>query len=170
MRQQLALAKTLLVPTPLLLLDEPTTHLDPDAQLLASRLLRNDWCRYRPTIILTSHHLSLIEELCDSVGILDRGTLLAVDSPKSLRHNPYHSLVTVRIRNGTADLLQSLTTAKRSISTQYDGDTAHITVAEDELNPVLERLLQNHAQIMEVVPVPSWDETIRQILGGQIDS
>ena len=85
MRQRLALARALMHNPPLLVLDEPASGLDPHAAAAMRRLfdrLRADRGR---TMIMATHNMADADRLCDLVGVLDRGRLVACDSPDSLK-------------------------------------------------------------------------------------
>jgi ABC-2 type transport system ATP-binding protein len=85
MRQRLALARALVPDPPLLVLDEPTSGLDPQAAAAMRRLLerlRDDRTR---TIVIATHNMIDAERLCDLVGILDRGRLVACAAPSALK-------------------------------------------------------------------------------------
>lgn len=75
MRQKLSLARALVHDPPLLLLDEPASGLDPRARAEVLQLLK-DLARRGKTIFISSHILPEIGEICDKVGIIERGKLL----------------------------------------------------------------------------------------------
>lgn len=85
MKQKLAVARTLMHRPELIFLDEPTAGLDP----VASSALREDLStlvvQEGVTIFLTTHNLAEAEKLCNQVGVINRGQLLAVGSPSDLR-------------------------------------------------------------------------------------
>ena len=84
MRQRLALARALLPDPPLIILDEPTVGLDPQA----SRDLRDrvrDLRAQGRTILLTTHYMEEADQLCDRVAIIDHGKIVALDSPGALK-------------------------------------------------------------------------------------
>jgi len=84
MKQRLAIARCLLHDPPVLMLDEPTLGLDPGA----ARSIRNMIRELRDqgkTIILTTHYMKEAEELCDRVGIIHEGKIIALDSPSNLK-------------------------------------------------------------------------------------
>ncbi len=83
MRRRLAVARALIHAPRLLLLDEPTTGLDPQARHLLWTRLRT-LQREGVTLLLTTHYLDEAERLADRVGILDGGILLAEDTPSML--------------------------------------------------------------------------------------
>ncbi len=84
MKQRLALARALLASPPILLLDEPTVGLDPQAARSLRELiqsLRSDG----HTVLLTTHYMAEADELCDRVAIIDQGRIIALDAPAALK-------------------------------------------------------------------------------------
>ena len=86
-KQRVAVARALLNSPPILLLDEPTRSLDPIAAARMRALINDLACdAARPvTVLLTSHNLIEVEELCARVAVISRGRLRALDAPKALR-------------------------------------------------------------------------------------
>jgi len=84
MKQRLVLAMALVGDPDLLILDEPTTGLDPNGARQMRDLIREESER-GATIFFSSHILSQVEAVCDTVGILQRGQLIAKDSVEGLR-------------------------------------------------------------------------------------
>jgi lipooligosaccharide transport system ATP-binding protein len=83
MKRRLTLARALVNEPQIVFLDEPTTGLDPQARHLIWDRLKGLAAAGR-TLILTTHFMDEAERLCDRVGIMDRGTLIAEDSPRRL--------------------------------------------------------------------------------------
>lgn len=97
--QRLMIARALMHRPAVLFLDEPSTGLDPQARLFV-------WDRVRElreqgvTIVLTTHDMDEATELCDRVGIVDHGTLLALDTPQALvRSLPGSGSVDLSVRS-----------------------------------------------------------------------
>ncbi|HMF58291.1 MAG TPA: ABC transporter ATP-binding protein [Pyrinomonadaceae bacterium] len=90
-RQRLAMARAMLTRPQVLLLDEPTRSLDPLAAARARSLI-GSLARQDPpvSVLLTSHNLTEIEELCERVAVISRGQIRALDTPERLRtlHTP----------------------------------------------------------------------------------
>ena len=84
MRQRLAVAAALLKNPELLILDEPSSGLDPAGQLEMHRLVR-ELAGQNRTIVLSSHDMREVEELCSRVAIIAGGRMLAEGSPEQLR-------------------------------------------------------------------------------------
>ncbi len=79
-RARVLLARLLAGRAPLLLADEPTAGLDPDAQLLAVELMRGE-ARRGAAVVLTLHDLSLAARACDRIAVLSGGRLVAEGAP-----------------------------------------------------------------------------------------
>lgn len=82
-RQRLAIALALVNDPEIVLLDEPTAGLDPQSRRLLWAFVRDLRVQGR-TIVITTHYMEEAEALCDRVGIIDHGRLLALDSPARL--------------------------------------------------------------------------------------
>ncbi len=82
-KQRLALACALVGDPELLFLDEPTTGLDPQARRQLWDLIE-EFKRAGRTILLTTHYMDEAERLCERVGIMDRGKIIALGSPRDL--------------------------------------------------------------------------------------
>ncbi len=85
MQQKVALARALLTSPVLLLLDEPTTGLDPRSKREVQSFISEIRERHDATILLCTHDLAEAESLADRVGILDRGSLLALEPAADLK-------------------------------------------------------------------------------------
>src|ERR1051325_6497216 len=82
----MSVARALLSSPPVLLLDEPTRSLDPLAAAAMRGLIGSLARGPRPvTILLTSHNLAEVEELCERVAVISRGRIRALDDPHTLR-------------------------------------------------------------------------------------
>jgi ABC-2 type transport system ATP-binding protein len=84
MRQRLALARAVLADPPLLLLDEPTAGLDPQASADLRERIRG-LCADGKAVLLTTHDMDEADRLCDRVAIMDRGRIVALGPPAALK-------------------------------------------------------------------------------------
>jgi ABC-2 type transport system ATP-binding protein len=85
MQQKVALARALLTSPVVLLLDEPTTGLDPRSKLEVQEFIREIRTTHDSTILLCTHDLAEAESLAERVGILDCGKLLALEPADDLK-------------------------------------------------------------------------------------
>ncbi|MFN2190462.1 MAG: ABC transporter ATP-binding protein [Candidatus Promineifilaceae bacterium] len=85
MQQKVAIARALLSSPMLLLLDEPTTGLDPRSKREVQAFVRELRDEHDTTILLTTHDMHEAEILCDRVAIMDSGKIVALDTPEKLK-------------------------------------------------------------------------------------
>ncbi len=85
MQQKVAIARALLSHPRVLLLDEPTTGLDPRSKREVQAVVRELQAQDNTTILLTTHDMTEAENLCDRIAIMDKGKVVALDTPENLR-------------------------------------------------------------------------------------
>jgi len=85
MQQKVAAARAFLTQPILLLLDEPTTGLDPRSKREVQDFLRELREKHDATILLTTHDMQEADALCDRIAILDEGRIVALDTPSGLK-------------------------------------------------------------------------------------
>jgi len=84
MQQKVAIARALLTRPAVLLMDEPTTGLDPRSKREVQALVRELRDQDETTILLTTHDMVEAETLCDRIAIMDAGKVVALDTPEKL--------------------------------------------------------------------------------------
>jgi ABC-2 type transport system ATP-binding protein len=84
MKQRVAIAKAMLARPPILLLDEPTLGLDPQAARKLRELIA-ELKQEGHTILLTTHYMEEADQLSDRIGIIDTGKVIALDTPAGLK-------------------------------------------------------------------------------------
>src|SRR5262249_27110357 len=84
---------------PILYLDEPTANLDIHSAAVVRRILR-EMVASGVTVLLTTHNMQEVEEICDRVAILCRGQLVALDTPLALRQQHVERKVDVILNDG----------------------------------------------------------------------
>ena len=162
MRQRLALARALLPDPPLVILDEPTVGLDPQA----ARDLRDrvrELKRQGRTVLLTTHYMEEADQLCDRIAIIDHGQIVALDTPAALKRRiRAEEVVTLEIGMpsgaDSAILARLANTAVIARSERHNGTlavTAHCASARDFVPAAFDAARSEGATIqhVEVVPV-----------------
>jgi ABC-2 type transport system ATP-binding protein len=87
MKRKLALARALLSDPPILLLDEPTTGLDVTSSRNIRDFIKNDLAKKTgKTVLYTTHYIEEVAQMCDRVAIMNKGKVIALDTPKKLRN------------------------------------------------------------------------------------
>ncbi len=92
MQQKVAIARAFLTSPVLLLLDEPTTGLDPRSKRDVQDFVHQLRDQHDATILLCSHDMDEAERLCDRIAILDRGRVIAIDTAQGLKRQVGQSL------------------------------------------------------------------------------
>ena len=85
MQQKVAIARALLSKPIVLLLDEPTTGLDPRSKREVQTFVRELRDTHDTTIVLTTHDMLEADQLCDRIAIIDGGNIVALDTPENLK-------------------------------------------------------------------------------------
>jgi ABC-2 type transport system ATP-binding protein len=85
MKQRILIASALIHDPPILFLDEPTSMLDPRAALMVKDLIKKLADTAGKTIFICSHILPVVEELCDRIGIINQGRLIAVGTVDEIK-------------------------------------------------------------------------------------
>ena len=149
MRQRLGIAQALL-PTPdLIILDEPTNGLDPQGIQQTRQLIRRLRDEFKLTVLLSSHLLMEVEQLCNRVGIIHEGRLLYEGGPEALVASTSHFKVRVDNLSEAFDLL----TREPGVTVSRNG-AAYLQVdADADRIPALNALLVAHnIKVYELSP------------------
>ncbi len=85
MQQKVAVARGFLTSPVLLLLDEPTTGLDPHSKRDVQAFVREIRTEHDATILLTTHDMEEADRLCDRIAIIDEGKIVSLDTPQGLK-------------------------------------------------------------------------------------
>jgi ABC-2 type transport system ATP-binding protein len=119
MQQKVAIARALLTSPTLLLLDEPTTGLDPRSKLDVQAFIEEINQTHDATIVLTTHDLAEAERLCSRITVLNDGRVVAEDTPDGLK-------ATTAERLGRATTLEDvfMTYTGRSLDDDVDEEDA----------------------------------------------
>ena len=131
MKRRLLMAKALVHQPPIIFLDEPTAGVDVE-------LRKNLWKNVKSlnsqgvTIILTTHYLEEAEEMCNRIGILNKGNLVALDSTKNLLNKIQTKKVTLKIekkieiKDNTLDSLKIISNEENEICMSYEKSKINI--------------------------------------------
>ena len=144
MKRRLSIARSLIASPRILMLDEPTTGLDPQARhLLWDALQRLK--RGGTTIVLTTHYMDEAEQLCDRLVVMDQAKIVAEGSPRQLIvEHASREVLELRFPNGTesidAKVLEGIgdryeRLAERVIIGCENGEAAHARALEHGLDP-----------------------------------
>jgi len=164
MKQRLHLARGLMGDARVLFLDEPTTGMDP----LAAREFRTLIGELKGegrTILLTTHDMVEAENVCDRVTLIDRGRILATETPRSLG-SLTSRFQRIDVEDAPADVLAAIevTSGVSSVSTLAEG-TIRIEVTEEGATQTVLKLLVDAGVTSVKTSLPSLEEVYVQMIG-----
>jgi ABC-2 type transport system ATP-binding protein len=170
MKQRLCLAKTLVHDPPVLILDEPASGLDPRARLEMKALL-NELKQMGKTILISSHILSELADFCTSIGIIERGKLLAAGSIHEIQARiRSHRVLKVRVLDETTDRAAEvlrLDTSIRMVETYDHTLTAEFEGEDPDMARLLDRLVAAGIVVQSFAEEPlSLEEVFMMITKG----
>ena len=160
MRKRLALAIALLHEPEILILDEPTSGLDPRG-VKALRLVLKELNEKGLTIILSSHVLSEIQEICTHVGIIDKGKLIRQDAIAGIREEVKKTAIKLSLRvKGFSDSNAKQLNKKKGVSVIEETDlgkhTQVLLKLKENLIPwVTDTLVSKGVKIFSIEPQTS---------------
>lgn len=155
-KQRLSLARGLLNDPKVLFLDEPTLGLD----VLTSMKLRSyivDWTKKekKGTVLLTTHYMAEADEMCDRVAIIDRGKILACDSPLTLKEKlGENQIVKIEVSSVQADFsflekMKGIVGHSQTRSIQTNTTTLKVMAREEStLSEIVSKLEEQKLKIL----------------------
>jgi ABC-2 type transport system ATP-binding protein len=108
MRRRLELARGLLHRPAVLFLDEPTLGLDPQTRARTWDYIRKMALNEKTTVVLTTHYMEEADLVCDRVGIIDHGQIIALDTPGNLKQAMGGYLVVLRVKDPPLEKIRAL--------------------------------------------------------------
>ncbi len=108
MRRRLELARGLLHRPAVLFLDEPTLGLDPQTRARIWEYIKKMAQTEQTTVVLTTHYMEEAEQVCDRVGIIDHGKIIALDSPETLKESMGGDMVVIKAKGPPLERIRAL--------------------------------------------------------------
>tara|TARA_B110000003_G_scaffold218163_1_gene217779 strand:- start:953 stop:1882 length:930 start_codon:yes stop_codon:yes gene_type:complete len=148
MKRRLLMAKALVHQPPIIFLDEPTAGVDVE-------LRKNLWKNVKSlnkegvTIILTTHYLEEAEEMCDRIGILNKGSLVALDSTKNLLNRIQTKKVTIKT-NQKIDIKDDDLISLKIISKQEDEICVSYEKSKVNIEELINLIKKDNVKISDI--------------------
>ncbi|MDQ3386742.1 MAG: ATP-binding cassette domain-containing protein [Actinomycetota bacterium] len=175
MKRRLDLAAALVHNPEVLFLDEPTTGLDPVSRAKVWEEVRRLNTELGVTIFLTTQYLEEADRLCDRLGIIDRGRIVAEGTPEELKRSVGQELVVAQVRNnghalnGVMECLRNIEAVER-VEARDDGEITvatpdgprtigRVAVAFEEANVAVEGL---------TLRTPTLDDVFLEVTGNRM--
>ena len=146
-QQRLMIARALIHEPQVIFLDEPTVGLDPQTRLSLWEILRSLHGEGR-TIVMTTHYMEEAEQLCERIAIVDRGKLIALDTPSKLKEQaPGDTIVDVALDASATPLLEAARTSAGVNRAEAIGSTLRVfTKSVGEAMPAILALAESNGR------------------------
>jgi ABC-2 type transport system ATP-binding protein len=132
MRRRVEIARGLVHSPLVLILDEPTTGLDPVSRVDVWEMLTKIKRERQLTILVTTHYMDEADRLCDRIAIIDRGKLVALDTPRALKNSvPGASAIEAQFDRVPADWEAKLASLPATVKVQPLGGESWRIVTDD---------------------------------------
>jgi len=153
MKKRLGIAQALLNNPKVLILDEPANGLDPVGIRQIRELLR-ELNNNGITIFISSHNLLEIQEICNRVGIIDRGEMILEDSIDKIRHLESNGVITVGVYNLTPEIINLVESLEFVVKTELKSE--HIldifVNSEEDAKPEINKLIvENGGRVFKLI-------------------
>ena len=151
MKQKVAVARALLHRPSLVFLDEPSAGLDPVAAVALREDIQNLARKEGTTVFLTTHNLSEAEKVCDLVGVIRKGQVVAMATPAQLRNRTSKPTARVFGTGFTESALAALRAMPQVCSAALEADHLQVELQpESQMAPLVGLLVREGVQVEEV--------------------
>ncbi|MBW8035505.1 MAG: ABC transporter ATP-binding protein [Planctomycetes bacterium] len=171
MKQRVSLARALIHDPGVLVLDEPASGLDPRARIELRELLKA-LSEQNKAIIISSHILSELAEICDSAVIIERGKLLKAGTLDEITPSQAHCTVLIRTIGKLKDLYKKMLQTPTVIDARIVGTSVEVEIdgSEEETADLIEMLVNDGYRIVEAKHVRAGLEDIfMQVTKGELN-
>ncbi len=174
MRQRMNVVRALLNMPQVLFLDEPTLGLDPQSSVEIREFVKKLNRENRTTIIVTTHTMVDADMLCDRIGIIDHGKVVALDTPSNLKRlisGGGNTVLKLDISNLTPDLVEGLKMLDCVQSVSQDNST-HVRIiarGDDSFDNVIDAVRRKGGRIASIENLqPTLEDVFLHITGHEV--
>ena len=177
LRQKMNIVRGFLTDPEVLFLDEPTLGLDVGASRDVRKLIRN-WLKTNPsrTLLLTTHYMVEAEELCDRVAIINKGRVLACDTPANLKRNLQRDAIfeieTSPLNGLTSTVLVNQPEVRKAALSQTESGAKLELILKEEsaLASVINLVTQNNVKILRLSKrEPTLEDVFMDLVGQRME-
>jgi ABC-2 type transport system ATP-binding protein len=162
-KTRVLLIKSFLNYPKIILLDEPTSSLDPDIAIKVREFLIKQRKEYNVSMLFTSHNMGEVEEMCDRVIVLDHGKIIAKDTPENLAKSIADAEIELIIKNDAKKIIKLLTITK--IPFKQDRFNFKIIVDEKKIAEFLIFLAKEKIQYENIsIKKPDLEDYFLQVI------
>lgn len=174
MKQRMNIIRALLDMPQVLFLDEPTLGLDPQSTVEIREFVRKLNQELNTTILLTTHMMSEADLLCDRIGIMDHGKIVALDTSTNLKNaiaGANTTILTLEIANLTPDLLTTVR-ALKCVETVSQENSSHMKIhahGEGAFDSIIDTIRAQKGNIISMRNIqPTLEDVFLHITGREV--
>jgi len=174
MRQRMNVIRALLNMPEVLLLDEPTLGLDPQSSVEVREFVKKINREKKTTIILTTHMMVEADMLCDRIGIIDHGKIVALDTSSNLKKlvsGVNTTVMELEISNLTTNMISSIK-SKECVTSISQNDSTHIRVhagGDGAFDTIIDAVRAEDGKISSVKNLePTLEDVFLHITGHEV--
>lgn len=174
MKQRMNIIRALLDMPQVLFLDEPTLGLDPQSTVEIREFVRKLNQELNTTILLTTHMMSEADLLCDRIGIMDHGKIVALDTSTNLKNaiaGANTTILTLEIANLTPDLLTTVR-ALKCVETVSQENSSHMKIhahGEGAFDSIIDTIRAQKGNIISMQNIqPTLEDVFLHITGREV--
>lgn len=168
MRRRLELACGLINRPKVLFLDEPTLGLDVQTRTATWGYIKRLKKEFGMTLFMTTHYLEEADNFCDRIAIIDKGKIIALDTPNAMKESLGGDIMTVSIEQKDVDITSLIKTADRVKEVKKQDSTYRVKVenGEETAPQILNLLIENGYKITKLsLTKPTLDEVYLEYTG-----
>lgn len=171
MKQKMNIIRALLNMPQVLFLDEPTLGLDPQSTVEIREFTRKLNQEHNTTILITTHMMMEADLLCDHIGIIDHGKIVALDTSTNLKNaisGANTTILTLEIANLTPDLLTTVR-ALKCVETVSQENSSHMKIhahGDDAFDNIIDAVRAKNGNIVTIQNIqPTLEDVFLHITG-----
>ena len=167
MRKRLELAEGLIHRPKVLFLDEPTLGLDVQTRTTMWEHIRELKKSSNMTVFMTTHYLEEADSLCDRIGIIDKGKIMALDTPHKLKESLGGDVISLKI-DGGKDFTEAIKAVEGVFSVKKEDGSYRVKVLNGETvtAPLLQEISKNGGKVTYVsLERPNMDQVFLEYTG-----
>ncbi|HEY3421429.1 MAG TPA: ATP-binding cassette domain-containing protein [Methanomassiliicoccales archaeon] len=167
MRKRLELAEGLIHRPKVLFLDEPTLGLDIQTRTTMWEHIRELKKSSNMTVFMTTHYLEEADSLCDRIGIIDKGKIMAMDTPHKLKESLGGDVISLKV-SGETDFTEAIKQVEGVFSVKKEDGSYRVKVLNGETvtAPLLQEISKNGGKVTYVtLERPNMDQVFLEYTG-----
>ncbi len=174
MKQKMNIIRALLNMPQMLFLDEPTLGLDPQSTVEIREFVEKLNQENGTTILITTHMMGEADLLCDRIGIIDHGKIVALDTSTNLKNSisgANTTILTLEISNLTPDLLETVRVLS-CVETLAQENSSHLKIhahGSDAFDSIIDAVRAKKANVVSIQNIqPTLEDVFLHITGRQV--